>query len=87
MAFDIIDPTDFLSEGRFSEEKFFPLAEGYDWSKHTGKMVLVRGCSTILPPWVFMYITAQLAPYAKSIRYGNEHDNVTVFRHAKDKDV
>jgi Protein of unknown function (DUF2480) len=87
MAFDIIDPVDFLSGGRFTEDQFFALAGAYDWRKHTDKMVLVRGCSTILPPWVFMYITAQLAPYAKSVRYGNEHDNVTVFRAPKDKDV
>jgi len=53
----------------------------FDWSRYEFKSVLVKGCNTaIIPPWALMAITARLIPQAKSIRFGNEHDNVVVFR-------
>jgi len=53
----------------------------HNWSALEGKRVLVRGCgSAPIPPWAFMYLTGKLVPFAKAIHYGNEHDNVVVFR-------
>ncbi|UCG63060.1 MAG: DUF2480 family protein [Candidatus Zixiibacteriota bacterium] len=55
--------------------------ERRDWSPFKGKRVLVRGCSsTFLPPWALMHLTAKLIPHARSIYYGNEHDNVAVYK-------
>lgn len=83
MAFEVLDPGDFLDNGLFLEDFFFDSAKKHDWLKYEKKKVLVRGCSTIIPPWAYMYITGKLAPLAKSVRFGNEHDNVVVFRSAK----
>ncbi len=80
MAFDVIDPAEFLDNGIFFEDYFFEKTKEYDWGKFDRKKVLVRGCSTIIPPWAYMYITGKLTPKAKSIRFGNEHDNVVVYR-------
>lgn len=59
---------------------FLRLAEQFDWEKLRGKKVLVRGCSTVVPPWAYMYITARLMGLAESIRFGNEHDNIVIVR-------
>ena len=81
MPFEIIDPKEFMQNGVLFEDAFLAMAEKFDWESFRGKKVLVRGCgSTIIPPWVFMYITARLVGVAKSIRYGNEHDHLVVFR-------
>lgn len=81
-VYEIISPDEFMTDGLFREEAFLDRASTFDWSRFAGKRVLVRGCSTIAPPWIYMLITARLQPYAKTIRYGNEHDNVVVFRSA-----
>lgn len=81
MAFAIVDPLEFLTDGILLEDAFLEKAGQYDWSRFAGKKVLVRGCSsTIIPPWVFMYITSRLCGVAKSVRFGNEHDNIVVHR-------
>ncbi len=80
MTYNIIDPIDFFEDGVFSEDGFLKKASEYDWAKFTGKKILVRGCSTVVPPWVYMYITSKLVSKAKTIRYGNEHDNIVVHR-------
>ena len=81
MPFTIIDPDIFIDNAVFSEDSFMGKIDLFDWSAYQDKKVLVRGCgSTIIPPWTFMVITGHLTPYAKSIRYGNEHDNLVVFR-------
>lgn len=80
MAFEIIDPAVFLDNDAFFEDYFFEKTKEFDWQKFHEKKVLVRGCSIIIPPWAYMYITGKLAPIAKSVRFGNEHDNVVVFR-------
>jgi len=89
MAQSIIDPEHFLSDGIFREESFLEKANNYDWEQFQNKQVLVRGCnSAIIPPWAFMFITGKLAAIARTVRYGNEHDNVVVFRaKERDKDV
>ena len=87
MAFDIVDPTDFLDNGLFLEQKFLAKADEHDWAGYRDKKVLVRGCqSAIVPPWAYMLITGRLAPFARSVRFGNEHDNMVVFRKAKTLD-
>jgi hypothetical protein len=78
---EVVEPEQFLNNGIFSEDTFLQKAGEYDWGRYQGKKVLVRGCqSTIIPPWVYMYITGKLAGIARSVRYGNEHDNIVVFR-------
>lgn len=81
MAFEILDPNDLLTENIFFEDKFLETVENYDWGKFQNKKVLVRGCgSAVIPPWAYMVITSKLMIYAKSIRFGNEHDNIVVYR-------
>lgn len=54
---------------------------GHDWEQYRDKRVLVRGCGDmIVPPWAYMAITARLAGIARSVRYGNEHDNILVYK-------
>ncbi len=85
MTYSIIDPEHFLSDGVFFEEKFLEKAEKFDWEQYRNKQVLVRGCnSAIIPPWAFMYISGKLAARAKTVRYGNEHDNIVVYRASDD---
>ena len=83
MAFEVVDPSEFVSDGHFTEDSFLAAMADHDWSKYSGQKVLVRGCSLIIPPWAYMYLTAKLMPVAHSIRYGNEHDNIVVFRQKK----
>lgn len=80
MNYEIVDPKEFIRGEMFREDDFLQQANAFEWGRFAGKMVLVRGCSTLVPPWIYMLITARLSPFAKSIRYGNEHDNVVVFR-------
>jgi len=86
MAYDIVSPEQFLSEELFREDEFLENTRKYDWEQHRNKKVLVRGCGNIIaPPWAFMVITAKLTGVARSVIYGNEHDNVVVHRKAKDR--
>ena len=84
MAFEVVDPQQLLAGEVFSEDLFLTRADEYDWGQFRGKKVLVRGCqSVIIPLWVYMYITGKLVPVARSVRYGNEHDNIVVYRSPK----
>lgn len=88
MAYEIVDPADLLTDGAFFEDMFIRKADSYDWSRFKGRPVLVRGCgSELIPPWAYMLITSRLVGIAKSVRYGNEHDNVVVFRNDKKLDT
>lgn len=80
MALIPLDPKEFTDNGRFAEDDFFARSEAYDFGRFAGKNVLVRGCGLPIPPWAYMHLTARLAAVARSIRYGNEHDNVVVYR-------
>ncbi len=81
MALTIIDPQEILEGKPFTEDFFLSAIDNYDWDKFDTKNVLVRGCgSIVIPPWAFMIITARLTQVAKSVRYGNEHDNIIVYR-------
>lgn len=81
MTYHPIDPSSFLRENIFRQDDFISNVDNHDWTGFEGKRVLVRGCSSmLLPHWAFMYLTGKLTPFAKAIHYGNEHDNVVVFR-------
>lgn len=67
---DVVDPRDFAAD-IFREDDFREKVRQFDWSQYQGKPVLIQGCGTkILPTWAFLVVTAELAPYAKSISYG-----------------
>ena len=81
MKFVIVDPASFLEQSLFREDTFVSKVKEHNWDQYRDCKVLVRGCnSTVIPPWAFMLITAHLTGTAKSVRYGNEHDNITVYR-------
>lgn len=81
MAFSVIDPQQFVGEGILREDDFVAKLAAYDWTRYRGQKVLVRGCgSTPIPPWAYMMIASRLVGLADSVRYGNEHDNIVVFR-------
>ena len=79
-VFEIVDPNEFLDNGLFSEDIFIRKLEAHHWESYRDKKVLVRGCSTVVPPFAYMMLTARLVAQAKSVRYGNEHDHIVVFR-------
>ena len=81
MSFEIVDVADFLEDNMFTEKNFLDSVNNYNWGKYQDKKVLVRGCgSRIIPPWAYMIISVKLSPVVKSIRFGNEHDNIVVYR-------
>jgi len=76
----IIDMTTFMKDGLIAESAFYEKVEQFDWEPYRNQRVLIKGCgTTIIPPWAFMVVAAQLAHIAKSIRYGNEHSSVPIF--------
>ena len=76
---EIVEPRDFLTGGAFREKEFREAVQKYDWSKYRDKPVLIQGCSSItLPTWVFLVLTAQLVPLAKSISYGEIKNPIPV---------
>ncbi len=84
MNFSILDINDLLDEGIFKEDAFVQATDQQDWSIYLDKKVLIRGCaSSIIPPWAYMLLTAKLISIAKSIRFGNEHDHIVIYRNKK----
>jgi hypothetical protein len=76
---EIVEPRDFLTGGQFREKDFREAVQRFDWSRYQGKPVLIQGCSSItLPTWVFLVITAELVPFAKSISYGEVKNPIPV---------
>ena len=85
MGYETIDPRDFLNGEAFTEKRFLARTGENDWSAYFDKQILVRGCeSVIVPPWAYMLIALRLAPHAKTIRFGNEHDNIVIYRKSRD---
>ena len=81
MSYSVIDPEDFLANGLLAQQEFLDKADTYDWSRFQDQKVLIRGCfSSLIPPWVYMYMTGKLSGLSKSVRFGNEHDNIVVYR-------
>ena len=84
MALTVLDPKDFTDNGLFTEDGFLAASEAFDYERLAGQQVLIRGCSDIpIPPWAYMHLTARLVGIAKTIRFGNEHDNIAVYRSKK----
>ena len=78
---EIVDLTSFMSGEILLETEFIEKIKDSDWDRYQDKHVLVRGCGEApLPIWAFMMISAKLAPVAKTVRYGNEHSNIVIYR-------
>lgn len=76
---EIVDPREFTGD-IFREDDFRAKVKQFNWTQFQGKPVLVQGCGTkILPTWVFLVITAELTPYAKSISYGETARPIPIF--------
>ena len=76
VEFDEIDIKDYLFQGLILKEKDFRSAiKEIDWTRYQDKVLLIY-CSTdaIIPVWAYMLISAQAAPYAKHIYFGNQQD-------------
>lgn len=81
MSYEKVDPGDFVAGKPFKESDFVDSLKNHNWEIYQGKNVLVTGChSVIIPIWAYMMVASYLNKYAKSIRYGNEHDNIVVYR-------
>lgn len=81
MTYSVVEPSQFLPDEVFHQDEFMNGLARHDWEQYRGQKVLVRGCGDILtPPWAYMAITARLVGVARSVRYGNEHDNIVVHR-------
>ena len=80
----VVEPAQFLRSPMFRQDEFLDGLGVHDWEQYRGKKVLVRGCGDLVtPPWAFMAITARLVAVAGSVRYGNEHDNIVVYRQTR----
>ncbi len=78
---EIVDLTSFISGEILVETEFIENIMDFDWSRYQDQNVLVRGCADMpLPIWAYMMIATKLTPFAKRIRYGNEHSNIVVYR-------
>ncbi|OGR93040.1 MAG: hypothetical protein A2992_04705 [Elusimicrobia bacterium RIFCSPLOWO2_01_FULL_59_12] len=76
---EIVEPRDFLAGGAFREKDFREAIRKVDWAAYQDKPVLIQGCSSItLPTWAFLVITASLAPYARSISFGEIKNPIPV---------
>jgi hypothetical protein len=81
---DIINLETFSENGIVRQDEFVERVDSHDWEQYRDRKVLVRGCdSRVTPPWTYMIVTARLAQVAQSVRFGNEHDNLVVYRRKK----
>ncbi|MEE8577514.1 MAG: DUF2480 family protein [candidate division Zixibacteria bacterium] len=86
MSFSVIDPAailadDGFTEASFNEARFTEAVDRIDWKEYNLQNVLIRGCdSVIIPTWAYMVIAVRLSCHARSVRFGNEHSFITVFR-------
>ena len=79
-GYEILDPTDFLTNGALFEEQFYRKVNDYDWERFRNKRVLIRGCaSKMIPPWVYMFFVGKLADLSKLVYYGSEEDKIVVY--------
>jgi hypothetical protein len=77
----VVEPAQFLRASMFRQDEFLDGIGAHDWEQYRNHKVLVRGCGDIVtPPWAYMAIAARLVGIAGSVRYGNEHDHVVIYR-------
>ena len=78
---ELIDPRDFVKNGIFTETDFREAVAACDWSRYKDKPVLIAGCAggLIMPTWAHLVLTAEVAPFAKSISYGELSRPIPVF--------
>ena len=68
---EVVDPREFILNGAFREADFRAIVEKFNWKQYEGKPVLIQGCNSVpLPTWAYLVLTANVAPVAKSISYG-----------------
>ena len=85
---DILDMNDFTQGGIIAESAFFEKIDNFNWEMFRDKRVLIKGCgTTIIPPWAFMVVASRLTGLARSIRYGNEHSSVKIYRRVCEESV
>ena len=73
---EVYDLKSNLYEGLILKEKDFRLfVKENDWARYKDKYVAIH-CSAdaIIPNWVYMILASKIAPYAKSIVFGNGND-------------
>jgi hypothetical protein len=77
----VIDPVDLVGKNFFMESSFLEGVKNHNWQQYENKNIIIRGCSSvIIPTWAYMLITGKLAGIAHTIKFGNNHKNITVFR-------
>lgn len=89
MGYLVIQPSDFTAGDVFREDLFVSNIGDHNWEQYRDKSVLVSGCGNLVtPPWAYMLIASRLSGVARSIRYGNDHDNIVIYRSSrKDRNV
>ncbi len=81
---EIVDIKSFVDGPILVEKDFLAKIDTFNWEKYRGEKALVRGCSDIvIPTWAYMVVASRLSEVASSIRYGNEHSNIVIYRRAK----
>jgi len=77
---EVVDPRSFVPGEMFRESEFRDAVRQFDWKKFSGTTVPIDGCSSkTLPTWAFLVLTAEVAPFAKSISYGELSRPIPVF--------
>ncbi|MFH1699561.1 MAG: DUF2480 family protein [Candidatus Zixiibacteriota bacterium] len=82
----ILEMSQFLDGGIITESGFFDRLANFDWDLYRHERVLVKGCgTTAIPPWAFMAVASRLTDIAKTVKYGNEHSSIQIFRQAREE--
>lgn len=74
-AIEVYDIKENLFQGLILREKEFRVfVKENDWSKYTGKNVLITcTADAIVPTWAYMLLANKLAPYANEIFFGEKN--------------
>ncbi|MBM3328548.1 MAG: DUF2480 family protein [Calditrichaeota bacterium] len=80
--FEPIDIRAFIEGDLFRETPFRAALRQEDWSRFSGKRVLVKGCGKgpAIPPWAWMLLLAHLTPVAAAVLYGEDCDPIVVWK-------
>lgn len=71
---DLYDIKDNLIHGLILKEKDFrSFIKDHDWQQYQGKHIgIICSSDAIVPTWAYMLLANKLAPYAKSVHFGDE---------------